>query len=379
MSKMPVDIGKIVKSVGQVGEERGLPVNVDLVFDPTADEALVDVMLGAFIDVETDARVEPIVMSGDAVPDLPVPCDLAVIVGGESLVLGDVAKASRAKGTPTVVAVARGRTYFSDEKPEDAAPVEKPVSAEAAGATSSGGSSSEASGRESAASSACGASGAGVPLDDIVDVDVSGEEKHPLDGLGEWIVRKAPAKRLSMAEDFPFLRRPLSLELARENAIQNGAIGLVFFVPGADMPIITANQARMVLQIGSVYGYAPGKERIREIVAVVAGGFGLRGVARGLVRAVPGLSWAIKPAVAASGTMAMAHAAIAYFEDPENVKRVDDAVEGVVGIVGDVAGAAADLVKGASQGASEPAQAPSAGASASAEAGSDASEETRTA
>lgn len=367
MSKMPVDIGKIVKSVGQVGEERGLPVNVDLVFDPTADEALVDVMLDAFIDIETDARVEPIVMSGDAVPDLPVPCDLAVIVGGESLVLGDVAKASRAKGTPTVVAVARGRTYFSDEKPE------------VARAPSSGESASETSGQDGAASSACGASGAGVPLDDIVDVDVSGEEKHPLDGLGEWIVRKAPAKRLSMAEDFPFLRRPLSLELARENAIQNGAIGLVFFVPGADMPIITANQARMVLQIGSVYGYAPGKERIREIVAVVAGGFGLRGVARGLVRAVPGLSWAIKPAVAASGTMAMAHAAIAYFEDPENVRRVDDAVEGVVGIVGDVAGAAADLVKGASQGASEPAQAPSAGASASAEAGSDASEETRTA
>ena len=129
------------------------------------------------------------------------------------------------------------------------------------------------------------------------------------------VVQNVPDKRLSLARAFPFMRHPLAVELAKQTTIQNGAIGLVFFVPGADMPLIALNQAKMVLQIAAVYGKEMNRDRIGEILAVMAGGFGCRAVARQLVARAPVLGWAIKPAVAASGTMAMAIAAIEYYEE----------------------------------------------------------------
>ncbi len=58
-------------------------------------------------------------------------------------------------------------------------------------------------------------------------------------------------------------------------------------MPGADMPLITLNQARMVLQIAAVYGNDLSADRIREVAAVVAGGFGCRALARKLVSLAP--------------------------------------------------------------------------------------------
>ena len=306
MSRMPVDVKKLLEAFSQAGEERGLPVNVDLVIDPTAPEALIDCMLTTFVDARSDAHVEAVVLEG-AVPELALPCDLAVIVGGASPLLGDVASAGRARGIPSVVAVQRGHTFFT--RAADGV-------AQAAGA-----------GDVRAAAPTGGGAHKGVPLADVIDVELSAGQQRPLEELGAWVVANAPAKRLSFAECFAFIRHPLALELARENAVQNGAIGLVFFIPGADMPVITANQAKMVLQIGALYGYAPGKERAREVAAVVASGFGLRGIARRLASALPGLSWAIKPTVAATGTMALAQTAIAYFEDPANLHAADVAAE----------------------------------------------------
>ena len=309
MSKMPVDVKKLFEAVSQVGEERGLPINVDLVIDPTAPQALLDCMLSTFIDTATDAHVEAVVLEG-VVPELALPCDLAVIVGGQSPLLGDVASAGRSRGIPSVVVVQRGHTFFT----------------QAADGVAQG----EVAGTQTAGAGADGGAHKGVPLADIVDVELSAGQQRPLEELGAWVVANAPAKRLSFAECFEFIRHPLALELARENAVQNGAIGLVFFIPGADMPVITANQVKMVLQIGALYGYAPGKERLREVAAVIASGFGLRGIARKLASAIPGLSWAIKPTVAATGTMGLAQAAIAYFEDPANLRTADVASERLV-------------------------------------------------
>ena len=350
MAGLGVDVGKIIGAFFDVAGGTDIDVAVDLVIDPTAPDALVDAVLSAFVDVDSDATVETVVLgAGGAAADagggadggvvreavesgLPVPCDLAVIVGGESPLLGDAASAGRAMGIPSVIVVSRGEARFAFADDGPAAPGTGGAAATAGGpggdATVGGGEAGSAS-----APKAAGATGdglercAGVPLDDLVDVDVSGGAERPLEELGEWIVRNAPAKREGLAANFPFVRHPLALEFARENATQNGAIGLVFFVPGADMPVITANQARLVLQIAAIYGHDVGRERIREVACVIASGFGLRGVARALVSLVPAISWAVKPAVAAGGTMAIACAAVAYFEDPANVARVDGAID----------------------------------------------------
>lgn len=300
MPKMPIDIGKLLESVTTLGQERDQKVRIDLVFDPTASSALVDLMIKSFIEVETNTRVYDTILSS-RVPAISRRSDLCIVVGGDSILLGNVVEAASEVNVPAIVVIERGKTFFAD----------KPESAQAfAEATIASNTVSNIAGNAQVPNA-----GAGIALNSIIDIDVSAGAIRPLDELGTWIVQNVPSKRLALAADFPFLRRPLAVELGKQNTIQNGAIGLVFFVPGADMPLITLNQAKMVIQIAMVYGRELNKDRVKEVIAVVAGAFGCRAVARRLVAQVPVAGWAIKPAVAASGTLAMALAAVEYYEE----------------------------------------------------------------
>ena len=284
MPSMPIDVSKLLSAITNIGQQRDMPSRVELVFDPTASDALVDKVIDAFVDVSSNAHVTDTVLSGK-VPALSKDTDLVVIVGGDSLLLGDVAHAAEEIGVPAVVVIERGKTYFANDRGSAQAYADMTLAANSA-PTLTGTAQAPGVGR-------------GIDLED----------------LGTWVVQNVPDKRLSLARAFPFMRHPLAVELAKQTTIQNGAIGLVFFVPGADMPLIALNQAKMVLQIAAVYGKEMNRDRIGEILAVMAGGFGCRAVARQLVARAPVLGWAIKPAVAASGTMAMAIAAIEYYEE----------------------------------------------------------------
>lgn len=330
MPKMPIDIKKVLDSIASTGQERNLPVNVILAFDPTADDELIERIVEAFTSSEPGVHISQIYIE-TTVPEIPMPADLCVIVGGDSMLLGDVASAARSLGVPSVVAINRGHTFFAD-KPEAAQRL--------ADETVSRNRVTNAAGTASVAGA-----GRGIPVEDIIDIDLSSGLERPLDELGKWIVTKAPAKRISMAQDFPFLRRPLATELTVANAIQNAAIGLVFFVPGADMPLITLNQAKMVIQMAGIYGRPLTKDRIREVVAVVAGGFGLRAVARRLSAQVPVLGWAIKPTVAATGTLAMGYAAIEFFEENGRLSGLSKLVDSAFDKVSSMAGEGTELAK----------------------------------
>lgn len=144
--------------------------------------------------------------------------------------------------------------------------------------------------------------------------------------MGEWIIDACRDKRLAFALAFPFVRRPLSVDAVNATAVQNAGVGLVVFIPGADLPIMTLNQAKMLLQIAAAYGEPLGKERVKELAAVVGGAFACRSVARQIVAFVPALGWAVKAAIGYAGTLAMGRAAIEYFEDGGNVS-------GLVGVV----------------------------------------------
>jgi uncharacterized protein (DUF697 family) len=78
---------------------------------------------------------------------------------------------------------------------------------------------------------------------------------------------------------------------------------------------MTANQAKMVLQIAAAYGEELGIERARELFGVVGGAFVFRAAARQLLAFLPGFGWAIKGGIGATGTLAMGYAAMSYFEN----------------------------------------------------------------
>ncbi len=111
--------------------------------------------------------------------------------------------------------------------------------------------------------------------------------------LGEWLAENLSAKRLALANNFPFMRRAVAVESIQATSMQNGAIGAVPFLPGADMPLMTANQMKMVLQIAAAYGQPLTGKRVRELAGVLGGAFALRAIARTLLDFIPGFGWAI--------------------------------------------------------------------------------------
>jgi uncharacterized protein (DUF697 family) len=118
---------------------------------------------------------------------------------------------------------------------------------------------------------------------------------------------------VALAKGYPPLRRAVCEEIVRNNARQNAVIGALP-IPGADMPVMTANQARMVLYIAAAYGEELSMDRARELLGVLAAGFGLRALSRQAVKLVPVGGWAASAVIAYAGTVAMGRTAILYFE-----------------------------------------------------------------
>ena len=118
----------------------------------------------------------------------------------------------------------------------------------------------------------------------------------------------------ALAASLPSVRRTYCDHVVLTNAAQNGVIGVVVIIPGADMPAMTANQIRMVLKIAHAFGEELGLDRAIELLSIVGTGFVLRTLTRQALDFVPGFGWAVKGAVGFSGTIALGQAAIAYFE-----------------------------------------------------------------
>jgi uncharacterized protein (DUF697 family) len=140
--------------------------------------------------------------------------------------------------------------------------------------------------------------------------------------FGERIVRELGDEALALARAFSFVRTPFVNNAIQAISLQNAAIAAVFFLPGADMPLLTLNQARLFLQIAAAYDAALDQSRLKELLVVLLTGFGLRALARRLLGAVPVLGWAIRGTVSYAGTLAIGKAAQEYFENGGSLKTL---------------------------------------------------------
>ena len=136
----------------------------------------------------------------------------------------------------------------------------------------------------------------------------------PVEEIAAAVARRLGEDGTSLAARLPVLRGAVCEELIRTFSKRNAIIAAAVFVPGVDMPVLTINQARLVLRIGLAYGRPVDKERAAELAGVVGAGFGFRAVARELLDVVPVAGWAVKGAVAYTGTRAVGEAAVRYFE-----------------------------------------------------------------
>jgi uncharacterized protein (DUF697 family) len=138
-------------------------------------------------------------------------------------------------------------------------------------------------------------------------------EPMPIEKIAERVADRADETAHHLAARVPALRPAVSDAIIRRFARQNGVLGVAIFIPGADFPVLTLNQIRMVLRIATAYGEELDKERAFEVLSVIAAGLGFRTVARHLVGLVPGVSWAVKGGIAYGATVAVGEAASAYF------------------------------------------------------------------
>ena len=308
--QLPVDVKAVFDEATNIDQARKTPLSVSVYIDESAPGDCIARVRGAFASVSPTARVSMMYLDGRGF----VPCDgddMAVLVAGLSEHIGAYAAQLREVGVPVMVATtmpllvgqiaeAQGCSLPQDDI---VAPYAQHVRASRFLPAKTGKKNEQA-----------------APADVVEPYVLDERAAASLDRrMGEWVIEACRDKRLAFALAFPFVRRPLSVEAVKATAVQNAGIGLVMFIPGADMPIMTLNQAKMLLQIAAAYGEPMSMERVKELAAVVGGAFALRSVARQAVAFVPALGWAIKAAIGYTGTEAMGRAAIEYFEGGGNI------------------------------------------------------------
>lgn len=317
--QLPIDVKAVLDEATNIDEASRTPVSVSLYVDESCPTDLLTLVQGAFEAQAPHARVAYCLLE-DALR-VPFPGDdAAVVVAGLDERVGEAAASLRAVGVPAMVVttlpslVNQIATAAGHPVPQgdviapggDRIPARKRLVDGLRGKLIAGN---------------VTYSGGDEPI--VLD----GESADQLrERMGAWIIAACRDKRLAFALAFTFVRRPLSLEAVGATAVQNAGVGLVLILPGADMPVMTLNQAKMLLQIAAAYGQPMSLARVKELACVVGGAFACRTVARQLVGVVPALGWAVKAAIGYAGTEAMGRAAIEYFESGGSFAGLADVV-----------------------------------------------------
>jgi uncharacterized protein (DUF697 family) len=286
---LPVDVRALYDAGKRLKEDRDHPVRLVVLIEIDAPDALVEAARERFHPKSDTGIVDVSVIEPGSVLRVDPKVDVTIVLAGSGAHLGPTLADLRDRAIPTAVLAVR----------ED---------------------------RESFARLI------GHPSSDVfVGEDADELIRGP---VAEWTLRRLDKLHTALGHNFEFVRRAVAKETVRRCAWQNAAIGAAVFLPGADMPLMTLNEGRMLLQIAAAYGEPLDAQRIKELLAVVAGGFVCREIASEVLGIVPGLGWAIKGVVAYSGTVAMGSAAIAYFEEGAEL----------VGVARSLTGRAAEIV-----------------------------------
>ncbi|MDR1774893.1 MAG: hypothetical protein LBS17_00290 [Actinomycetes bacterium] len=160
--------------------------------------------------------------------------------------------------------------------------------------------------------------------------------------IAAWCADRLPAHRQALAADFAWMRDELARGTILSAAQQNAVIGLIGFIPGADLPVMTLTTARMTLQLSFIYGQSLSAGRAAEVAVVTCSAFASRAVARLLVSAVPQISWITRAAVGFTSTWALGRGLLAYYERGNDTDRL------LAGLYGKVKDGGTRLFKGRS-------------------------------
>ena len=289
--QLPVDVTALVAEVTDIQAAQTTEVSVSVYVDNKAPADVVAHVRSRFASVLPTVRMTLSYLDSTFEPHPED--DMAIIVAGGSQAIGAAAAALRAVGVPVMIVTTQPMLVNHLAMTNGHAIPEG----------------------DTLAPQGADESSEPVALDDSAAASLD-------ERMGAWVVTTCREKRLALALAFPFMRRPLAAETVQLTSIQNAGIGVVPLIPGADLPLITLNQAKMVLQIAAEYGQEMGFERLKELAAVVGGAYLCRTLARHLLEFVPVLGFAIRGVIAYGGTSILGYAIVEYFEGGQNVTGV---------------------------------------------------------
>ena len=334
--KSPLDIKAVIQEALNIEEAQQTPVFATIFIDETSPLELQAAVRAAFTSDAPNARVS--ISYFPSMPITPFPgADLAVIVAGSNTAIGKIAFDIRAEGVPVMVvgmdsaalreqANAHGDVLYEEDivapsfedQPklvEDIVCACKEIEEGLTPKKQKFGFGLKKNAEEQSQDSEVIYEQNPVNVLQQAGPEFFTDEvrKSMEKRMGEWVLEACHDKRLACALAFPSVRKPLSLETVRTTALQNAAIGAVNFIPQADMPLMTLNQAKMALQIAAAYGQPLGYQRVKEIIGVTGGAFFFRGVTRKLHKVVP-FRLPVDAGMGYAGTMAVGMGLVEYFE-----------------------------------------------------------------
>ncbi|MDR1088740.1 MAG: hypothetical protein LBL23_05675 [Coriobacteriales bacterium] len=141
----------------------------------------------------------------------------------------------------------------------------------------------------------------------IVEVDVNKPEEALEHDLAAWCVAHLPEFRLSLGTAFVFMRKAIAKDFTRQTSLENAVIAAVFFLPGADLPVLTLNQCKLLYQIAVINEVPLTRERLADVALVVASAFGLRALTRVAVHRFVPVGWLVRGITAFGATLLLGH------------------------------------------------------------------------
>lgn len=151
-----------------------------------------------------------------------------------------------------------------------------------------------------------------VKATDVVYADALDE--RALDAVVGRIAAVAGEQASALARELPLLRSHVARSLIGHYSKRNAIVSAAIFIPGADLPVLTLNQLRMVRRIADAYGVDERQSRALMLAGVVGAGLGFRTIARTALGFVPFAGMPIRAGVAFGGTRALGEAAIRRLE-----------------------------------------------------------------
>lgn len=266
LPKIPIDVKTLAKA-GQIFEsELDSDAVIEVLVDATASRELVSMCRKALV-VRPGFVEMSVARFAEEMPPLNKDASLTIVVAGTSAYLRRIMEIALWSGMNCVVLAEDAAALVATVPEEDALDIAK----------------------------------------SIIEVEVEKPQDIFERKLAKWCSFRLPELRMSLGAAFPFMRKAIALDLTQQTSFENSMIAAVFFIPGADLPVLTLNQCKLLYQIAVINEIPLTRERLVDVALVVASAFGLRALNRLILRKLAPVGWLVRGSIAFGSTMVIGH------------------------------------------------------------------------